>query len=99
MNGCRSSYAGVVPEYLMCGEGVVDELEAEVGIDRISPSTSHSKSIVYGIADFLTISGLRPLSTRIRAYLFQPVLAHSKRSVLALLLALYVFTMKRYSLQ
>ena len=35
------------------------ELEAEVGIDRVSSSTSHSKSIVYGIADCLTINGLR----------------------------------------
>ena len=35
------------------------ELEAGVGIDRVSPSTSHSKSIVYGIADYLTINELR----------------------------------------
>ena len=33
-------------------------LEAEVGIDRVSSSTSHSKSIVYGIADCLTINEL-----------------------------------------
>jgi hypothetical protein len=35
------------------------ELEARVGIDRVSLSTSHSKSIVYGIADCLTIKELR----------------------------------------
>ena len=35
------------------------ELEARVGIDRVSSSTSHSKSIVYGIADCLTINELR----------------------------------------
>jgi hypothetical protein len=34
-------------------------MEAEVGIDRVSSSTSHSKSIVYGIADYLTINELR----------------------------------------
>jgi hypothetical protein len=33
-------------------------MEAEVGIDRVSSSTSHSKSIVYGIADYLTINEL-----------------------------------------
>ena len=74
-------------------------MEAEVGIDRISPSTSHSKSIVCGIADPLTIIGLRSLSTRIRAYLFQSVLTRFQWSVLALLLALYVCAMKRTSLQ
>ena len=35
------------------------KLEARVGIDRVSSSTSHSKSIVYGIADCLTINELR----------------------------------------
>jgi hypothetical protein len=35
------------------------ELEAEVGIGRVSSFTNHSKSIVYGIADILTINGLR----------------------------------------
>ena len=34
-------------------------LEARVGIDRVSSSISHSKSIVYGIADCLTINELR----------------------------------------
>jgi len=34
-------------------------MEAEVGIDRVSSSISHSKSIVYGIADCLTINELR----------------------------------------
>jgi hypothetical protein len=36
-----------------------EDLEARVGIDRVSSSTSHSKSIVYGIADILTINELR----------------------------------------
>jgi|SRR5580698_9173057 hypothetical protein len=35
------------------------EVEARVGIDRVSSSTSHSKSIVYGIADCMNINGLR----------------------------------------
>jgi hypothetical protein len=35
------------------------KMEARVGIDRVSLSTSHSKSIVYGIADCLTINELR----------------------------------------
>ena len=35
------------------------ELEARVGFERVSSSTSHSKSIVYGIADILTINELR----------------------------------------
>jgi hypothetical protein len=65
------------------------EFEVRVGIDRVSPSTSHSKSIVYGIADYLTINELRRLSTLIRTYLFVSVLARLKRSVLALLLALF----------
>jgi len=65
-------------------------LEARVGIDRVSSSTSHSKSIVYGIADCLTINELRLLSTHIRPYLFLPVLALLKGSVLALLLALFL---------
>ena len=64
-------------------------LEARVGIERVSPSTSHSKSIVYGIADFLTINELRRLSTLIRTYLFVSVFARLKPSVLALLLALF----------
>ncbi len=34
-------------------------LEARVGIDRVSPSTSNSKLIVYGIADYLTVNELR----------------------------------------
>jgi len=38
-------------------------MEARVGIERIPPSTSHSKSIVYGIADALIIMHLRSLST------------------------------------
>ena len=63
-------------------------LEARVGIDRVSPSTSHSKSIVYGIADYLTINELRRLSILIRTYLFVSVFVRLKRSVLALLLAL-----------
>src|SRR5205823_14625893 len=71
-------------------------VEAEVGIDRISPSTSHSKSIVCGIADSLTIIGLRSLSTRIRAYLFQSVLTRFQRSVLALLLALFFTILTHY---
>jgi hypothetical protein len=37
---------------------IYSNLEARVGIGRVSPSTSHSKSIVYGIADYLTINGL-----------------------------------------
>jgi len=65
-------------------------MEARVGIDRVSSSTSHSKSIVYGIADYLTINELRLLSTHIRPYLFLPVLALLKGSVLALLLALFI---------
>jgi hypothetical protein len=35
------------------------ELEARVEIDRVSSSTSHSKSIVYGIAYCFTIKELR----------------------------------------
>ena len=38
-------------------------LEARVGIGRVPPSTSHSKSIVYGTADALIIMHLRSLST------------------------------------
>src|SRR5208283_3700789 len=57
-------------------------LEARVGIDRVSSSTSHSKSIVYGIADCLTINELRQLSTHVRPYLFVPVFALLKGSVL-----------------
>jgi len=64
-------------------------LEARVGIDRVSLSTSHSKSIVYGIADCLTINELRRLSTLIRTYLFVSVFARLNPSVLALLLALF----------
>jgi hypothetical protein len=64
-------------------------LEARVGIDRVSPSTSHSKSIVYGIADYLTINELCRLSTVIRTYLFVSVFARLNPSVLALLLALF----------
>jgi hypothetical protein len=39
------------------------KLEARVGIGRVSPSTSHSKSIVYVIADTLTLMELRSLSS------------------------------------
>jgi hypothetical protein len=38
------------------------ELEARVGIGRVPPSTSHSKSTAYGIADALTIRPLRFMS-------------------------------------
>ena len=65
------------------------EMEARVGIDRVSPSTSHSKSIVYGIADYLTINELCRLSTLIRTYLFVSVFAWLNSSVLAFLLALF----------
>ena len=44
---------------LCCKLLISNKLEAEVGIDRVSSSTSHSKSIVYGIADCLTINELR----------------------------------------
>jgi hypothetical protein len=66
-----------------------NQLEARVGIDQVSLSTSHSKSIVYGIADILTINELRQLSTHIRPYLFVPVFTLLIGSVLALLLALF----------
>jgi predicted transcriptional regulator len=64
-------------------------MEARVGIERIPPSTSHSKSIVYGIADSLTVLELHALSTRIRPYLFESAFGISKRFLLALLLALF----------
>jgi len=38
-------------------------MEARVGIGRISPSTSHSKSTAYGIADALNIRLLRFMSS------------------------------------
>jgi hypothetical protein len=38
------------------------EMEARVGIGRVPPSTSHSKSTAYGIADVLTIRLLRFMS-------------------------------------
>src|SRR5208283_988927 len=38
-------------------------MEARVGIERIPPSTSHSKSSVYVIADCLTVIHLRLLSS------------------------------------
>jgi hypothetical protein len=34
------------------------EMEARVGIERIPPSTSHSKSTTYGIADVLNLRRL-----------------------------------------
>src|SRR5271163_2613824 len=34
------------------------ELEARVGIERVPPSTSHSKSTAYGIADLLNLRRL-----------------------------------------
>ena len=37
-------------------------LEAEVGIGRVPPSTSHSKSTAYGIADVLNIRPFRFMS-------------------------------------
>ena len=37
-------------------------MEAEVGIERIPPSTSHSKSTAYGIADVLTLRRLHFMS-------------------------------------
>ncbi len=67
-------------------------LEARVGIDQGSPSTSHSKSIVYGIADYLTINELCRLSTLILTYLFVSVFAWLNPSVLAFLLALFSTT-------
>lgn len=83
--------ANAVGEALSAGIGLIRRFgfKARVGIDRVSPSTSHSKSIVYGIADSLTIMELRSLSTHIRPYLFLPVLGLLKGSVLALLLALF----------
>jgi hypothetical protein len=39
------------------------EMEARVGIGRVSPSTSHSKSTAYGIADVLNIRRLRIMSS------------------------------------
>ena len=39
------------------------ELEARVGIERVPPSTSHSKSTAYGIADVLNIRLLRFMSS------------------------------------
>jgi hypothetical protein len=36
--------------------------EAMVGIERVPPPTSHSKSTAYGIADMLIISLLRFMS-------------------------------------
>ena len=38
-------------------------LEARVGIGRVPPSTSHSKSTAYGIADVLNIRLLRFMSS------------------------------------
>ena len=38
-------------------------LEARVGIERVPPSTSHSKSTAYGIADALNIRLLHFMSS------------------------------------
>ena len=59
------------------------------GIGWSDPAISSSKTTVYVIADPLTVMELRPLSTRIRAYLFHSVFSNLKRFLLAVLLALF----------
>ena len=59
---CECHLKFLRPQWLLIDDNLLPHsqirMEARVGIDRVSSSTSHSKSIVYGIADCLTINEL-----------------------------------------